>query len=134
MIFVLYTLTIAVQVYRMSVFHVSTYSSICQSSRQIITFSRRVSKLYLFTTRSTVEVKHSRFYSQSASSNEQEQRKRLVFLGTPKVVADDCLRLLADSAFPRSPNSSYEIVAVVTQPPAPAGQIRIIRIIKSKNR
>ena len=71
-----------------------------------------------------ISARHCRLYGQALPSSYQaEQRKRLVFLGTPKVVADDCLRLLVDSSYPKSPNSSYEIVAVVTQPPAPAGQL-----------
>eukprot|EP01036_Dinobryon_divergens_P026899 gene26899-35594_t len=74
-----------------------------------------------------ISARHCRLYGQALPSSYQaEQRKRLVFLGTPKVVADDCLRLLVDSSYPKSPNSSYEIVAVVTQPPAPAGRSKKI--------
>jgi len=51
-----------------------------------------------------------------------KSRKRVVFLGTPSVAADCCLQILSENSFPNLAESDYEIVAVVTQPPAPAGR------------
>jgi hypothetical protein len=47
-------------------------------------------------------------------------KKRLVFLGTPSVAADSLGMLHAASI--ASSDSCYEIVAVVSQPPAPSGR------------
>lgn len=47
--------------------------------------------------------------------------KKVVFLGTPDVAASCLQRLYAASAT-KVPASCYSIVAVVTQPPAPAGR------------
>lgn len=69
---------------------------------------------------------YSRCFAQNvaideSSPNKYLQRKKLVFLGTPLVAAENCLRILAERAYPVVEDSNYEIVAVVTQPPAPAG-------------
>jgi len=58
-----------------------------------------------------------------------KSRRRIVFLGTPSVAADCCLQILSDNAFPNLAKSEYEIVAVVTQPPAPAGNNIISNLI-----
>ena len=116
------------EIYGMSLFHISSHNFNGHCSRLIRAGWCQYSPHYIIPAHSRADppntLRHCRLYAQVvSSSNQAEQRKRLVFLGTPKVVADDCLRLLADSSYPRSPNSSYEIVAVVTQPPAPAGQL-----------
>jgi methionyl-tRNA formyltransferase len=77
-------------------------------------------------TSATVSVSADRGLASSAAS----EPKRLVFMGTPSFAAE-CLRILLDRSTTGTGTNSdtsnsapvcpYEIVAVVTQPPAPAG-------------
>jgi methionyl-tRNA formyltransferase len=49
----------------------------------------------------------------------------VAFLGTPAVAARS-LELLLDASTARDPTSSYEIVTVVSQPPAPVGRKKVL--------
>lgn len=68
------------------------------SRRNLFLFERRCSSLF-------------------SNSNLELEKKKIVFLGTPSCAAES-LEILANE----SRNKLYEIVAVVTQPPAPSGR------------
>ncbi|KAL4857185.1 Methionyl-tRNA formyltransferase [Chlorella vulgaris] len=57
--------------------------------------------------------------SQSATTQPFPDKKRVVFCGTPEVAALVLQRLLTAAA---QPNASFEVAAVVTQPPRPTGR------------
>lgn len=57
----------------------------------------------------------------SSAASSSAPARRLVFLGTPAVAARS-LELLLGASRASAPGSSYEVVAVVSQPPAPAGR------------
>jgi hypothetical protein len=66
-----------------------------------------------------------RLYSTTTNNNDDNNNKcKIVFLGTPDVAAES-LQIFIDES---KKSNLYNVVAVVTQPPAPAGNI-IITII-----
>lgn len=62
----------------------------------------------------------------AASGISGVDKQRVVFLGSPAVAAES-LQLLHDASAAVSNDSCYEIVSVVTQPPAPAGRKKKLR-------
>ena len=56
----------------------------------------------------------------------KSSKKRIVFLGTPDVSAT-CLQKIEHAS--KQPSSNFELIAVVTQPPAPAG--RKLKLVSS---
>ena len=68
----------------------------------------------------------------SSSSKKQQERKRpyrVIFLGTPNVSALS-LQMLISSSNRHTPHSNYDIIGVITQPPAPSGN-RGMKLISS---
>lgn len=96
------------------------------SSSIRIGIATRRSSFYWIDSRTTFTSNHHRLwwtrqYSTSSSSNEENnnKKKRVVFLGTPDVAATTLRTIYENSLLD---DSSYNLVAVVTQPPKRRGR------------
>lgn len=63
----------------------------------------------------------TRLYQQASSLTTSFEKKRIVFLGTPGVAAQ-CLGILHNASLSNNATVPFEIISVVSQPPAPAGR------------